>query len=118
VTNAWIEGIGHQVKGAVKRALGQVIGDAKTIADGANEKASGDAQVAAAKTSGQVMGIDSDRIIGVAHQLDGAVKQGIGSVIADPQLRQAGIAERKAGKVQNAAGSARDTARNGVEKGQ
>jgi uncharacterized protein YjbJ (UPF0337 family) len=116
--NDRIEGIGHQVKGAVKRAIGKMIGDAKMIADGANEKASGDAQVAAAAIGGQVMGIDADRIKGVAHQIEGALKQGIGSVMADPGLQQAGSAEREAGKAQNAAGGARDSAREAEEKGQ
>jgi uncharacterized protein YjbJ (UPF0337 family) len=114
--NDRIEGIGHQVKGAVKRAFGMMIGDAKIAADGAAEQASGDAQVAAAPTGGQVMGIDADRIKGVAHQLEGALKEGIGSVFANPGLRQAGIAEREAGKVQNAVGGARDSARDAVEK--
>lgn len=115
--NDRIEGIGHQVRGAVKRAFGRMIGDAKITDEGAAEKASGDAQVAAAPSGGQVLGIDADRIKGVAHQLEGALKKGIGSVIADPGLRQAGIAELEAGKVQNAAGGARDSARQAVEKG-
>jgi uncharacterized protein YjbJ (UPF0337 family) len=112
-----IEGMCHQVKGAVKRAFGKIIGDAEMIADGAAEKASGDAHVAAAPSGGQVMGIDADRIKGVAHQLDGAIKEGIGRVMSDPKLQQAGIAEREAGKAQNAVGGARDTAREAVEKG-
>jgi uncharacterized protein YjbJ (UPF0337 family) len=115
--NERIEGIGHQIKGAAKRAFGKMIGDAKMTADGAAEKAGGDAQVAAAPTSGQVMGIDADRIKGVAHQVEGAVKKGIGSLIADPALRQAGIAEQEAGKVQNAIGGARDSARDVMVKG-
>jgi uncharacterized protein YjbJ (UPF0337 family) len=115
--NVRIEGIGHQIRGAMKRAFGKMIGDAKLTTDGAAERKIGDAQVAAAPISGQVMGIDVDRIKGVAHQLDGAVKQGIGGLIADAGLRRAGIAEREAGKVQNAVGSARDAARDSVEKG-
>jgi uncharacterized protein YjbJ (UPF0337 family) len=39
-----IEGIGHQVKGAVKEGLGRIIGDAKLEADGTAERASGKAQ--------------------------------------------------------------------------
>ena len=37
-----IEGIGHQVKGAVMEGLGKAIGDAKLAADGAAERAIGD----------------------------------------------------------------------------
>jgi len=116
MNNDQIEGIGQQVKGAVKRAFGKMVGDAKMAADGAAEQTSGEAEVAAAPNSGQVMGIDVDRIKGVAHQLGGAVKEGIGSLISDPDLRQSGIAEQNAGKVQNALGSARDTAREAVDK--
>ena len=39
-----IEGIGHQVKGAVKEGLGRIIGDAKLQADGTAERASGKVQ--------------------------------------------------------------------------
>jgi uncharacterized protein YjbJ (UPF0337 family) len=118
VDNEQIEGIGQQVKGAVKRAFGKMIGDAKLAADGAAEETSGQAEAAAAPSNSLLMGIDVDRIKGVAHQLEGAVKQGIGGLISDPGLRQSGIDERKAGKVQNALGSARDTAREGFEKQQ
>lgn len=116
--NDRIEGIGHQIKGTVKRAVGKMMGDAKMTADGAAEKASGDAQVAAASTGGQVVGIDGDRIKGVAHQLKGAVREGIGGLISDADMQQAGSEERAAGKMQNAAGSARDTARDAAEKAQ
>jgi uncharacterized protein YjbJ (UPF0337 family) len=57
-------------------------------------------------------------IQGVAHQLEGALKQGIGSVMSDPGLQQVGTAEREAGKAQNVPGGARDSARQAVEKGQ
>jgi uncharacterized protein YjbJ (UPF0337 family) len=42
-----VEGIGHQVKGAIEQTLGRIIGDATLAADGAAERAGGDAQVAA-----------------------------------------------------------------------
>jgi uncharacterized protein YjbJ (UPF0337 family) len=112
-----IEGMGHQVKGAVKQALGKLIGDAKITTDGAAEQAGGNAQVAAAPNSGHVLGIDSDRIKGIAHQLEGAVKEGLGSLMDNSELRQAGIAEREAGRVQNAAGGVRDAAREATEEG-
>jgi uncharacterized protein YjbJ (UPF0337 family) len=38
------EGVGHQVKGAVKQGVGRVTGDKKTEAEGATEKAAGKAQ--------------------------------------------------------------------------
>jgi uncharacterized protein YjbJ (UPF0337 family) len=39
-----IEGAAHQVKGAVKEAVGKVTGDTKTEAEGATEKAAGKVQ--------------------------------------------------------------------------
>ncbi|HEX4259478.1 MAG TPA: CsbD family protein [Acetobacteraceae bacterium] len=38
------EGVGHQVKGAIKQGVGSVTGDKKTQAEGAAEKAAGKAQ--------------------------------------------------------------------------
>jgi uncharacterized protein YjbJ (UPF0337 family) len=39
-----VEGVGHQVKGAVKEAVGKVTGDTKTEAEGAAEKIAGKVQ--------------------------------------------------------------------------
>ncbi len=39
-----VEGIGHQLKGAVKEGLGVILGDAKLQADGIAERASGKTQ--------------------------------------------------------------------------
>jgi uncharacterized protein YjbJ (UPF0337 family) len=39
-----IEGVGHQVKGAVKETAGKLIGDAKLKAEGKAEKAAGKVQ--------------------------------------------------------------------------
>ncbi len=109
--NSRIEGLGHQVKGALKEGLGRLLGDAKLKADGAAERAAGEAQNAASAESAPLMGIDADRIKGVGHQIRGAVKEGLGKLQNDEELKAAGIAEREAGVVQNAAGSARDEAR-------
>ena len=39
-----VEGLGHQVKGAVKEGVGKATGDAKTQAEGAAEKQAGKVQ--------------------------------------------------------------------------
>jgi uncharacterized protein YjbJ (UPF0337 family) len=39
-----VEGVGHQVKGAVKEAAGKVTGDTKLQAEGKTEKAAGKVQ--------------------------------------------------------------------------
>ena len=111
-----IEGIGHQVKGAVMEGLGRAIGDAKLAADGAAERAIGDEQNVAGAGWDQLIGVDADRIKGIAHQIKGALIQGFGAIAGNPQLAADGVAERLAGKAQNAAASARDLAREEVEK--
>jgi uncharacterized protein YjbJ (UPF0337 family) len=39
-----VEGVGHQVKGAIKDAAGKVTGDSKLQAEGKTEKAAGKVQ--------------------------------------------------------------------------
>lgn len=109
--NNRIEGIGHQVKGAVKESLGNAIGDAKLAADGTAERAIGDAQNAAGPGREQVFGIDIDRIMGIGHQFKGTLMQRLGGLVGNPKLQAEGVAERLAGKAQNAAGSGRDLVR-------
>ena len=60
--------------------------------------------------------MESNRIEGIGHQVKGAVIEGLGKAIGDAKLAADGVAERLAGKAQNAAGSARDLAREEVEK--
>jgi len=105
-----LEGIGHQLKGAIKKGFGKIIGDAKLTADGAAEQASGEATFSSSGGVGQTLGIDQDRIKGVAHQLKGAFKAGLGRSFGNSELEHEGDAERVAGKLQNEAGSQRDTA--------
>jgi uncharacterized protein YjbJ (UPF0337 family) len=110
-----LEGIGHQVKGVLKEGIGKIIGDAKLTADGAAERAAGEAQNVAGPEGASVIGIDTDRIAGVGHQLKGAVKEGLGNLAGKPELVAEGTAERDAGKQQNAVGGARDTAREAAQ---
>ena len=110
-----LEGMGHQVKGSVKEGLGKIIGDAKLAADGAAERAAGEAQSAAVPEGENGTGIDTDRIAGVGHQLKGALKEGLGHIAGKPQLAAEGMAEREAGKIQNAVGGARDEAREAMK---
>ncbi len=102
-----IEGIGHQIKGAFKEGVGKLIGDAKLQHDGANEREAHSAIDAGAV---QVAGIDTDQLVGIGRQLKGALTEGIGNVLGNPALEAQGREERAAGKVQNAAGGARDEA--------
>ncbi len=65
-----------------------------------------------------IPGIDTDRITGVGHQMKAPIKQGVGNPIGDAKLAADGGAERRAGKQQDAAGSARDEARRSLQKRQ
>jgi uncharacterized protein YjbJ (UPF0337 family) len=112
-----IGAIGHQLKGTLKEGLGKIIGDAKLASDGAAEREAGEAQntAGAAANPSIVLGVDTDRIAGIGHQLKGALKERLGKFNGDRELAAAGIAEQGAGKAQNASGSARDEAREALE---
>jgi uncharacterized protein YjbJ (UPF0337 family) len=53
--------------------------------------------------------MDKDRLIGAGKQMMGCVKQAVGRFVGDAKLQVDGKTEQVAGKVQNAAGSAKDT---------
>jgi uncharacterized protein YjbJ (UPF0337 family) len=52
--------------------------------------------------------MDKDRIKGAAHQAKGSVKEAVGKTIGDEKIEAEGVAEKAAGKVQNAMGGAKD----------
>ena len=115
-TNRRIEGIGRQVKGAVMESLGVAIGDAKLASDGSAERAKGNALSATGAGGDRLIGIDTDRIRGIGHQIKGAVIEAIGHLVGNPKLESDGVAERNAGKEQNMAGGDRDLAREALER--
>ena len=115
MNNKRIEGIGHQVRGAVIESLGVAIGDAKLAADGRAERVVGDTQNPDAGGD-QLAGIDTDRIIGIGHQIKGALIEQIGRLVGTPKMQADGVAERKAGVEQNIAGGDRDLAREALER--
>lgn len=55
--------------------------------------------------------MDEDRVKGTMHQAKGAVKEGVGKMTGDAKTQAEGAGEKAAGKVQNAAGSAKDKLR-------
>jgi uncharacterized protein YjbJ (UPF0337 family) len=109
-----IDGFGHQFLGALKAGIGKIIGDAKLTSAGAAEQAAGKAQAATGTAKDAATGMDRDRIGGIGHQFRGAIKEGFGHVVGDPAIEADGVAERAAGKVQNAAGCAKDEARDAI----
>jgi uncharacterized protein YjbJ (UPF0337 family) len=60
--------------------------------------------------------MDKDRVEGVMHQAKGAVKEAAGKMTGDKKTEAEGMAEKTAGKVQNAAGGVKDAARDATRK--
>jgi uncharacterized protein YjbJ (UPF0337 family) len=60
--------------------------------------------------------MDEDRVKGAAHEAKGAVKDFVGKVTGDRKMQAEGQTEKAAGKVQNAAGGAKDAVRDAVKK--
>ena len=50
-----------------------------------------------------------DKFKGSLHQMKGTIKEGIGNVTNDPNLKAEGKAEKRAGKVQQRIGDAKET---------
>ena len=55
--------------------------------------------------------MDKDRIDGALKNAAGSVKEATGKVLGDSKLEAEGVAERAAGKAQNAVGGVKDTLR-------
>jgi len=60
--------------------------------------------------------MDKDRIAGAAKTAKGSVKETVGKVVGDGKMQAEGAAEKVAGKVQNAAGGAKDAIRDAADK--
>jgi len=109
--NKRLEGLAHEIKGALEDGRGKVAGDAKLITDASSERTAADAVNSNGADRARIFDVDVDRIAGVGRQLKGALKRSLGSLIGDSKLKADGIAECRAGEAQNAAGSARDEER-------
>ena len=59
--------------------------------------------------------MDKDRIKGIGDQAKGAVKDAAGKVTGDAKLQAEGKADKLKGKLENAAGGARDAVREATE---
>ena len=53
-----------------------------------------------------------DKIEGGFHEVKGTIKEEVGKVTSDPNLRAEGKAEKKAGKIQQKIGHAKETVAN------
>lgn len=61
--------------------------------------------------------VDKSRVDGALDQAKGAIKEGAGKLTGDAKLESEGKADKAAGKVENAVGGAKDTARDAFDKG-
>jgi uncharacterized protein YjbJ (UPF0337 family) len=52
--------------------------------------------------------MNKDRIVGVAKEAKGAVKEAVGKAVGDAKLTAEGRIEKAAGKLQNAVGGAQE----------
>lgn len=59
--------------------------------------------------------MDKDRVAGTAKQAKGAVKETLGNLTGDAKLKAEGQADKTAGKIQNAAGGAKDAVRDALD---
>jgi uncharacterized protein YjbJ (UPF0337 family) len=60
--------------------------------------------------------MDKDRIAGAGKQAKGSLKEKAGKLTGDSKTQTKGAAEKVTGKVQNAAGGAKDAIRDAVKK--
>jgi uncharacterized protein YjbJ (UPF0337 family) len=109
--NKRLEGLGHEIKGALEDGCGKIAGDAKLIGDASSGRSAAEAVNSTDADHARIFDVDVDRIAGVGHQFKGALKRSVGNLIGDSELKADGIAESRAGEAQNAAGSARDEER-------
>ncbi len=60
--------------------------------------------------------MDKDRIEGIGKQVSGSVKEMVGKVTGDVKIEAEGTAEKSEGKIQNAIGGMKDSAREALRK--
>lgn len=60
--------------------------------------------------------MDKDRVEGVAKQTKGSIKETAGKAMGDQKMQGEGAADKAEGKIQNAAGSAKDALRDATKR--
>ncbi|WP_339417098.1 MULTISPECIES: CsbD family protein [unclassified Pseudomonas] len=61
------------------------------------------------------MSSTSDKVKGVANEVAGNVKQGVGKVTGDDKLRAEGLVQEKKGEVQKAVGDTKDAVKKATQ---
>jgi uncharacterized protein YjbJ (UPF0337 family) len=85
-----IKGTAEELKGNVKRAVGDAIGNQQMEAEGEAERLKGQGRQEGAKAS--------ERVKGTGEELKGNIKSAFGDIVDDPQLEAEGEAERLKGQ--------------------
>lgn len=62
------------------------------------------------------MGSTTDKIKGMANQAAGAIKQGVGEAVGNPNLEIEGAAQKLKGQAQETVGEAKDAVKKIVDK--
>jgi uncharacterized protein YjbJ (UPF0337 family) len=62
------------------------------------------------------MGSTTDKVKGVANEAAGAVKQGVGHAVGNPNLELEGVGQKLKGEAQEAVGKAKDAVKKIVDK--
>ena len=62
------------------------------------------------------MGSTTDKVKGVANEAAGAVKQGVGEAVGNPNLEVKGAAQKLKGEAQESLGQAKDAVKKVVDK--
>ncbi len=60
--------------------------------------------------------VDKDRVKGAADKAKGSIKKGIGEMTGDEKMQAEGAADKAKGKAESAVGSAKDAARDAMDK--
>jgi uncharacterized protein YjbJ (UPF0337 family) len=62
------------------------------------------------------MSSTTDKIKGLANEAAGAVKQGVGKAVGNPDLEVEGAAQKLKGELQQVVGEAKDTVKKVIDK--
>lgn len=85
-----IKGKAEEIKGNIKKGIGDLIDNEQMEAEGEAERLKGQARQEAAKAS--------ERIKGTAEEIKGNIKKGLGNLIDNEQMEVEGEAERLKGE--------------------
>jgi uncharacterized protein YjbJ (UPF0337 family) len=69
-----------------------------------------------AGTGANIMGSKSDKAAGLANQIVGNVKQGVGKAVGHERLQAEGVVQEAKGKVQKAVGDVKGAAKDATKK--